>query len=141
MSKKLFIIAVIILATCAVVAGINSVWKRQAPTLVSSEVEPAFSNARRTPVDSQIQKAEAIIKRAPERAEGYNLLAAAYLQKARETGDFGFNSRAESALKRSLEIAPDDFDALKLQATLLLAFHRFQEALEVARRAQIARPD
>jgi tetratricopeptide (TPR) repeat protein len=141
MSKKLFIIAVIILATCAVVAGINSVWKRQAPTLVSSEVEPAFSNARRTPVDSQIQKAEAIIKRAPERAEGYNLLAAAYLQKARETGDFGFNSRAESALKRSLEIAPDDFDALKLQATLLLAFHRFQEALEVARRGQTLRPD
>jgi len=140
MSKKLFIIAGILLAGCAVVVGINGVWKGR-PVVASSGVEPAIINARQTPVDDQIQKAEAVIKRAPERTEGYNLLAAAYLQKARETGDFGFNSRAEATLKHSFEIAPDDFDALKLQATLLLAFHRFREALEVARRAQSMRPD
>jgi tetratricopeptide (TPR) repeat protein len=140
MSKKLFIIAGIVLAGCAVVAGIRGAWSRQS-TATASAVEPAIVNARQTPVDSQIQKAEAVIKRAPDRAEGYNMLAAAYLQKARETGDFGFNARVEAALKHSLEIAPDDFDAMKLQATLLLAYHRFQEALEVARRAQAARPD
>ena len=140
MSKKLFIIAGIILIGCALVVGINGVWKRQ-PAAASSTPEPPLTNALATPVDSQIQKAEAVIRRAPEKVDGYNLLAAAYLQKARETGDFGFNARAETALKHSFEVAPDDFDALKLQATLLLAYHRFQEALDVARRAQALRPD
>lgn len=142
MSKKLFVIAGIILVGCAVAVGISGVWKRQPAAATSaSEAEPVIVNGRQTPVDSQIQKAEAVIKRAPDQVEGYNLLAAAYLQKARETGDFGFNARAEAALKRSQEIAPEDFDALKLQATLLLAYHRFQEALEVARKAQALRPD
>ena len=140
MHKKFFIIAGLILSGCVVVAALSSVWGRK-PTAAMTVVAPEVVNARQTPVDSQIQKAEAVIKRAPAGAEGYNLLAAAYLQKARETGDFGFNSRAEAALARSLEIAPDDFDALKLQATLLLTYHRFQEALEVARRAQTLRPD
>jgi tetratricopeptide (TPR) repeat protein len=140
MSKKLFIIVGILLIGGVLVIGINGVWKRQ-PVSASSAVGPSVSNVRATPVDSQIQKAEAIINRAPEKIDGYNLLAAAYLQKARETGDFGFNARAEMALKHSFEIAPDDFDALKLQATLLLAYHRFQEALDVARRAQALRPD
>jgi tetratricopeptide (TPR) repeat protein len=138
MLKKLFIIAGIILAGCTLVAGISSVWKRKSTAYTTEQSVP---NARQTPADSQIEKAEAIIKRAPDRAEGYDLLAAAYLQKARETGDFGFNARADAALKRALEIAPDDFDALRLQATLLLADHRFGEALEVARRAQALRPD
>ncbi len=73
--------------------------------------------------------------------EGYNLLGAAYLQKARETGDFGFNARAEAALKRSLEISPKDQTALTLRATLLLTNHRFREALNEAKRAQEAGPE
>lgn len=140
MSKKLFIIAGIIAVGIAVVVGINSQSKRKS-TAAANTTEPAVVNARPTLADSQIQKAEAVIKRAPDSADGYDLLAAAYLQKARETGDFSLNARAEAAIKRALEIAPDDFDALRLQATLLLAYHRFQEALEVARRAQSLRPD
>jgi tetratricopeptide (TPR) repeat protein len=140
MYKKLFIIAGIILAGCALVAGISIVSKRQ-PTVSPSANEQSVVNANGTSTDSQIQKAEALIQRAPDKPEGYNLLAAAYLQKARETGDFGFNARAEAALNRSLAIAADDFDALRLQATLLLAYHRFQTALEVTRRAQALRPD
>jgi tetratricopeptide (TPR) repeat protein len=140
LSKKLFIVAGIILAASALVAGISSVWQPPSSPPANT-TEPSVVNAHPTSVDGQIQKAEAIIKSAPDKQEGYNLLAAAYLQKARETGDFSFNSRAEASLKRSLEIVPDDFDAQRLQATLLLTYHRFQEALEVARRAQTLRPD
>lgn len=139
MSKKLFIIAGIIFTAYALVAGIGRVWKHKSTE--TGVVEPTVANVRPVSVDSQIQRAEAIIKAAPERPDGYNLLASAFLQKARETGDFGFNARAEAALNRSLEIAPDDFDTLRLQAALLLAYHRFQEALETARRARSLRPD
>jgi tetratricopeptide (TPR) repeat protein len=90
--------------------------------------------------DRKIREAEALIAQSPSDVKGYNLLCTAYLQKARETGDFSFNSRAEHALKRSFEVAPDNFDAIKLQATLMLTFHRFQEALEIARRADQIQP-
>jgi tetratricopeptide (TPR) repeat protein len=45
------------------------------------------------------------------------------------------------ALNRSFEVEPDNYDAIKLRAKLLLTYHRFSEALEVARRAQTMRPD
>jgi tetratricopeptide (TPR) repeat protein len=77
---------------------------------------------------------------APSNATGYNLLAAALMQNARETGDFNINKRAEEALAQSLAVAPDNYDALKLRAKLLLTFHRFAEALEVTRRAQSFNP-
>jgi tetratricopeptide (TPR) repeat protein len=139
MYKKLFIIAGIILAGWALVSVIGGVWRQRPATARASERRAV--NMFSPSVDNQIERAEAVIKGAPERVEGYNLLASAFLQKARETGDFGYNSRAEAALNRSLEIAPDDFDALRLRATLLLAYHRFQEALDVARRAQALRPE
>ena len=97
-------------------------------------------NQQSTPADLRIKAAQGIIKQAPDKSDGYNLLASAYMQKARETGDFSFNSIAEAALTRSLEVEAGNYDAIKLQAKLLLTYHRFSEALAVARRAQALRP-
>lgn len=94
-----------------------------------------------TPADLRIQRAQQGVAQSPNKPEGYNLLAAAFMQKARETGDFGFNARAEGALLRSLEVEPENYDAIKLRAKLLLTYHRFSEALVIARRAQALRPD
>ena len=63
------------------------------------------------------------------------------MQKARETGDHVFATKAEEALGHSFEVERDNYDALKLQAKLLLNNHRFNEALEVCRRAQLIRLD
>ncbi|HEX8921492.1 MAG TPA: tetratricopeptide repeat protein [Pyrinomonadaceae bacterium] len=93
-----------------------------------------------TPADVRIEAAQSKIKLAPDEPDGYNLLASAYSQKARETGDFSLNAKAEGALSRSLEVAPDNYDALKLRAKNLLTYHRFRDALEIARRAQVMRP-
>jgi tetratricopeptide (TPR) repeat protein len=92
-------------------------------------------SGRQTPADRQVSAARALVERQPSDAKGYNLLAAAYMQKAREAEDFRINKQAMEALDRSLKVAPDNYDALKLRAKLLLTFHRFEEALEVARRA------
>jgi len=89
-----------------------------------------------TPADREIRAAQGVIERSPSDAKGYNLLAAAYMQKARESEDYAVNSKAGEALDRSLKIAPDNYDALKLRAKLLLTFHRYEEALEVVRRVQ-----
>ena len=92
-------------------------------------------------VDRRILQAVRAIERMPGRSEGYNQLAAAYMQKARETSDFTLNAKADDAIARSLEVEPDNYDALKLRAKLQLTYHRFAEALETTRRAQIVRTD
>ncbi len=88
-----------------------------------------------TAADRAIDRAEKIIQRDPDACEGYNELGAAFMQKARETGDFSFTKRAEAATERSSTLAPDNYGALKLRAKLAAANHRFAEALETAQRA------
>lgn len=121
------------------VLGIRSLSLRSHGT---GEGRPAFasSNQPASPADRQIRAAESVIESQPQDFRGYNFLSAAFMQKARETGDFGLNNNAESALKKSFALSTDNYDALKLQAKLLLTYHRFSEALEVARRAQSLRP-
>ena len=135
MSKKVIVtVGAVILAVVMSLAGMRALSKRD--STATPERAMRTPDTRATSTDRQIQLAEARIKNVPSLSEGYSLLAAAYMQKARETGDFGFNARAESALNRSLEIAPDDRAALTLHATLLLTYHRFKEALEEAKRAE-----
>lgn len=137
--RTAFIAAGVLLAGLATLAA--SVLQRSRPS-VAAEFTFTTDNsltAGATATDRWIQKAEAVIKRAPRNAEGYNQLCAAFIQKGRETGDFSFNTRAEAALRRSLEIAPattqTNYDALQLQGMLHLDWHRFGEAADTARRA------
>lgn len=93
-----------------------------------------------TPADARIRSAKLRIERDPKAAAGYNELSSAFMQKARETGDFGFNARAEAALDQAQKLKPADYDSIKLRAKLLLTYHRFSEALAQAQRAQGLRP-
>lgn len=127
----------------AIVLGISAAANRGSrPADVAARRQPEPPTAEiQTPADARIQAARRMIQRAALKPDGHNLLAAAYMQKARETGDFSFNARAEASLQQSLEVAPDNYDALKLRAKLLLTFHRFRDALAEAQRAQSLRPD
>lgn len=138
--SKLVILSLIVIGLfSAAVLGIRAFSNRSRR---SDEVPRASDNSTQqaTPADRQIRAALGTIERTPSDAKGYNLLAAAYMQKARETEDYAVNTQAEEALTRSLKVAADNYDALKLRAKLLLTFHRFEEALEVARRAQSLNP-
>ena len=127
--------AIVILAACAFGAGCTSAGG--AKPAADSLLRPASVESERpTPADRQLRAARTAIERQSESPVGYNLLAAAYMQKARETGDFSFNAKAEESLARSFKTNPDNYDALKLRAKLLLTYHRFAEALEASRRAQ-----
>jgi len=137
-NRVLLILAALAVAGFAVF-GIRATLSRTQPSDESRRtLLPVRSVA--TLADKQMQKGEAMIKRAPSEPDGYNLLCAAYIQKARDTGDFTFNAKAETALNHSFAVAADNYDAIKLKATLLLTYHRFGEALEVARRARVLQP-
>lgn len=62
-------------------------------------------------------------------------LGLAYLQRARETSDPTYYSRAEGILKQALSEAPEDTDTLIGLGTLALARHQFQDAVDWANRA------
>jgi tetratricopeptide (TPR) repeat protein len=68
-------------------------------------------------------------------------LAAAYLQKVRETGDASFYSRADGVLRQALAKRPNDAYAVVQAATLAAARHDFARALALARRARALEPD
>lgn len=86
--------------------------------------------------DTEIGKILKFIEKTPGSVDGYNQLAAAYIKKARHSGDFSLNAKAESAIDKALQIDPEDVSAKKLKASLHLTFHRFDEALKAGKDLQ-----
>lgn len=63
-------------------------------------------------------------------------LAEIFVVEARATGDHHYYYPAAlSVIDRSLAKKPDDFEALVTKGTVLMTFHRFTEALDIAERA------
>lgn len=136
--RKALVLSVVLLAA-AVAAGLAL--SGAGPARTDATPAAVASSSRPSPADRQIRAAQQKIDDSPNDPVGYTTLAAAYLQKARETGDFGFNVRAERAVDKAFEVAPDDYEALKLRATVLATYHRFVEARDVARRAEQRHPE
>lgn len=67
--------------------------------------------------------------------------AMALARRARETSDAAFYVQGLEAVERALALAPQDFEALKAKAWLLLGQHRFDEALAIAQRLNAKAPD
>lgn len=89
--------------------------------------EPAAS-----PAQKRIEQAQGLIARDPGRCQGYNDLGLALARRARETADPSFYAQAEQAIQKCLVLSPDDLEALKVRAWVLLGQHRFADARELA---------
>ena len=74
-------------------------------------------------------------------AQDYNAQALDYVRQARDTANPVYHAKAEEALNKSFEAAPDNFEGLKAKTWLLLGQHRFAEALEVAKKLNKKAPD
>jgi tetratricopeptide (TPR) repeat protein len=140
MRKKFIVFASILLICGLAVLVIVRATSKSAPPKARLSHSLTDNAGPATPGDRLIRAAQGSIELEPSRPAGYNMLAAAFMQKARETGDFSFNAKAEEALTQAFKVAPEDYDALKLRAKLLLTYHRFAEALETSRRAQAVNP-
>ena len=99
----------------------------------ASKMETTEKIAVETSADPEFAKAQKLIEQMPDSPVGYSRIAFLYIKKARETGDFSLNSKAESAVDKSIEIKSDDAVARKLKASLQLTFHRFDKALELGK--------
>src|SRR5512135_3572369 len=86
--------------------------------------QPA-QTAAPTPAEISIRKAEEQIAKQPNHVSYYSGLAMAYARRARETSDVAYYTKAEETLDRAFKIEPDNVEALKVHAWLLLGRHEF----------------
>lgn len=114
----------VIIAMCTIATGQN-----------------APSSASLSPAERGIIEARKAIEKKPSLYTGYNQLAVALSRRARETSDVNFYTQAEDALKKSLELAPGNLDAEKIQVWLLLGRHEFAAALAAATPLNQQAPD
>ena len=90
--------------------------------------------------DTRIKSFQALVRAHPKDSRGYGLLADAYLQKVRETGDASYYTRAGAVLHTALRLNPRDPAALTGASTLALARHDFRGGLDYAEQARMAAP-
>ncbi len=119
---------------CVVLLATAGVATQAPPPAEASPAEPS-------PADRAIAAAERVVAAQPDQADGYNQLALAFARRARETADGTYYDRAEQAIARSLVLAPDNFEAGKLRAWVLLGKHEFAAALEQATALNRRMPD
>jgi tetratricopeptide (TPR) repeat protein len=94
-----------------------------------------------SPAEIEVAQARKAILEKPAEYTAYNLLATVLLRSAQKTFDAGIYTEAEEAVKKSLELAPNNFDAEKIQASILLAEHEYPAALELAKALNKRVPD
>jgi Flp pilus assembly protein TadD len=91
--------------------------------------------------EQSITAARQAISEKPPEYTGYNLLATALVRRAQETADASFYTQAAEAVKKSLELAPNNFDGEKIRASILLGEHEYAAALALANALNKRMPD
>jgi tetratricopeptide (TPR) repeat protein len=94
-----------------------------------------------SPAELRLVAAQRAVAAKPDKAAGYNELALVFARRARETSDTAYYDKAEQAIAKSLELAPGNFEALKMRTWVLLGKHEFQKALELAQTLNKQVPD
>ncbi len=84
------------------------------------------------PTDQRIKAIEKLIAQSPKSVALQNQLAGAYMQKVRETVDFGYLDRAERILTGVLAADDGNYEALRMREVIDLERHHFQAAAELA---------
>lgn len=95
----------------------------------------------RESLDSSIAVMRARVQRDPGDGEAAVILADALMRAARVEGAASLAVEAERAVRAALACRPEDYGSRRMLGAVLLAQHRFADALEAARTAQQHRPD
>src|SRR5688572_26382322 len=114
----------------------NSPADRTATAMIDRAFAPSWSSN-----EQWISSMEERVRRDPDDVKASAILGQAYLQRVRESGDPANYKKAEVLFERALKRDPKSVDALVGKATLLMAWHEFAQARDVARRAIEIDPD
>ncbi|MDQ6707638.1 MAG: tetratricopeptide repeat protein [Acidobacteriota bacterium] len=99
-------------------------------------------HASRLGTDERVSFYETLIRYKPDDLHYKNLLATAFIQKMRETTDYGYLDRAAAILESVLSSDANDYEALRLREEIELERHQFAQAAEDSQRmAKIAPED
>jgi tetratricopeptide (TPR) repeat protein len=102
----------------------------------AGQVAAGPPRARLAPAQaSRIAVLERLVERSPSDGASLIELGLAYQQRARETADPTDFGRAEAALRRGLRTGGDHYLATTGLAAVAASRHRFEEAVDLARRA------
>ncbi|MFO1078908.1 MAG: hypothetical protein U1E73_14390, partial [Planctomycetota bacterium] len=94
-----------------------------------------------SPAERKIALAKEKLARDPKHLAARNDWALALTQRARETSDPAYYVQADEVVAGTLAMKPDDFEAQKVRAWVLLGQHRFAEARELATALNTRVPD
>jgi len=123
-TKALATIATAFVAALALFAVLN---RSNGPDLRLQASNPGPGEVRST--DARIASLQSAIRSRPADGGTYALLADAYLQKVRDTGDAGFYTRAAGVLALAHRRSPRDSAVATGLGTLALARHDFRAGL------------
>jgi tetratricopeptide (TPR) repeat protein len=112
-----------------------------ASTLVVGQVTTIPVSSTFSPAAQSVAAARREIVEKPTQYAGYNLLAMALVRRAQETSDPAYYARAQDAVKKSLELAPNNFDTEKIQVSILLGEYEYPAALTAAKALNKRVPD
>jgi tetratricopeptide (TPR) repeat protein len=109
----------------------SSTLSRVAPASVSNAVVPRADVVAGgvSATDRQISALQDRLRQVPSDQKSATQLGLAYLQRARETSDPSYYTRADGILNQALAQAPDDTDTLIGLGALALARHQFSDAV------------
>jgi tetratricopeptide (TPR) repeat protein len=141
--RHLFLAVAGVAATAALLGGVLAGNPAAEPASTASTAATASTLAQGfSPGDTAayVTQLERRVEQDPNDAEGLTLLGLAYQQRVRETGDPSFYPRSAEALRRSLELVPDNDLALTGLAALAASRHRFRDAARLARQALAVNP-
>lgn len=132
-------VTVLVLIGASSIAGLVIREQRQAAQLrQQDEATRALTVAvlaSASSTDKLVATLQEYVRQRPDEARGYTLLGTAYLQKARESADPAYYTKAEATLKQAIALNAEDTDALTSLGGLALARHQFAEAITWGERA------
>jgi tetratricopeptide (TPR) repeat protein len=140
--QKLLPVALAVLALAAALALV--VWSRQrlpgVHVLAAQRLQDAAEGRPVSRTERLIWDYQARVQQVPQDTNAYATLGAAYMQRARETGDPGYYAKAQQAFDQALRRDPQHVEALIGKGTLALGRHQFREALALGEEARALNP-
>jgi tetratricopeptide (TPR) repeat protein len=100
-----------------------------------------LASAAHMKTDERIAAYQKLATGKPDDLHYQNLLAGAYIQKMRETTDFGYIDRAEKLVTHTLGAEGNNYEALRLRSEIGLERHHFAEVAGFSREMIRIAPD
>lgn len=133
-------LGLLVAAGAVAIALIGKAITPAAPALATEQLRAAADRRPVNATDQAIWSYQEHIRQVPDDVNAYALLGAAYLQRARETGDPSYYGKAEAVFDEALKRDRQNIEALIGKGSLALSRHQFREALALGEQAQSLNP-